>query len=104
MIFALIFADSHTQTLFKKLGSLFDLPQIPDIVVHITGGNNASWKCAFLTKKNSSNYDGSSCLKRKRFTVKKVDASHYLTNAWSSQFFCFFDMRGVLGKTVFIDR
>mgnify|MGYP001202251005 CR=1 FL=1 len=33
MIFALIFADSHTQTLFKKLGSLFDLPQIPDIVV-----------------------------------------------------------------------
>ena len=51
MIFALIFADSHTQTLFKKLGSLFDLPQIPDIVVHITGGNNASWKCAFLTKK-----------------------------------------------------
>lgn len=34
MIFALIFADSHTQTLFKKLGSLFDLPQIPDIVYH----------------------------------------------------------------------
>lgn len=58
----------------------------------------------FFDKKNSSNYDGSSCLKRKRFTVKKVDASHYLTNAWSSQFFCFFDMRGVLGKTVFIDR
>jgi len=50
-------------------------------------------------KKNSSNYDGSSCLKRKRFTVKKVDASHYLTNAWSSCFlFCFFDMRGVWGK------
>jgi len=37
-------------------------------------------------KKNSSNYDGSSCLKRKRFTVKKVDTSHYLTNAWSSCF------------------
>lgn len=55
----------------------------------------------FFDKKNSSNYDGSSCLKRKRFTVKKVDASHYLTNAWSSYFF---DMRGVLGKTVFIDR
>ena len=28
MIFALIFADSHTQTLFKKVGSLFDLPDI----------------------------------------------------------------------------
>ena len=86
MIFALIFADSHTQTLLKKIRVTLR-SSTNTRYSSITGGNNASWKCAFLTKKNSSNYDGSSCLKRKRFTVKKVDASHYLTNAWSSYFF-----------------
>jgi len=79
---------AHTNT-FKKLGSLFDLPQIPDIIVSreaiMHHGSALFWQ-----KKTRQIMMGRVRLKRKRFTVKKVDASHYLTNAWSSCFlFCF---------------
>ena len=80
---------AHTNT-FKKLGSLFDLP--PDIVSReaIMHHGSALWQ-----KKTRQIMMGRVVWSERDSLLKKVDASHYLTNAWSSRFF---DMRGFWGK------